>query len=123
MTEPNVTQLVTKRADELIVGDRIDRKHLPVFDEDAVVVFVRPYRELRAERWVFAAFEYARGYLDSTAFRPDAAIRVTPAADPIGEGFGREPDEHGPAEDMTLTPRRRREPHFEDGRDTVSEAR
>lgn len=110
--QPAEAKRTTKRADQLVVGDRIDRRHLPVFDEDAAVVFVRTYAEPGGERWAFVAFAYDSGYHDSTAFRPDAAITVTPAPTPPGFEYARE---HGP-EDGELTQPGRIPPHFEDGR-------
>lgn len=93
----------TKRADELVVGDRIARRFL-VFGEPAQVIFVRPYRlKDDSERWMFVAYKDDSGFHDSTsllALRP-VPIEARPA-DPLGQ-FDSRVDDEGPAEDMTVT--------------------
>lgn len=86
MTSPSVTEPVPKRADQLVVGDRISREKLPAFSvSDADVVFVRVY-ELHGERWVFVAYLPDDGNYDSVTYRADGSLDVYPA-DPTGATY------------------------------------
>lgn len=80
----NVTEPVTKRAIELVVGDRIDREQLPrLFGTgDPEIVFVKDHRH-RRESFVFVVVAYDDGYHDSTSFLSGAEIKVLPAVDPL----------------------------------------
>lgn len=82
----------TKRADELIVGDRIAAEYVPHGDE-AEVLFVRLHEYRSGERWVFVAYELKGGFHDSTSYRPDGAIEVTPADHPTGLAYTRADDD------------------------------
>lgn len=71
---------VTRRALDLIVGDRIAREFLPrLFGTgDPTVVFVKDHA-FGAESLVFVAVAYDDGFHDSTSFRPGSALKVYPA--------------------------------------------
>lgn len=83
---------VMRRADQLVVGDRIDAEYLPVIATPAEVIFVRVH-EYRRERLVFVAFIQDDGFIDSTGYLADAEIRIVPAANPPGLDFSRADDE------------------------------
>jgi hypothetical protein len=89
----------SKRADELVVGDRIAGEQLPLYsDGPAEVVFVRVHDYVGPDRWVFVAFALDDGFHDSTSFRPEAEIQIEQLADPTGMGYSREtePDDNRP---------------------------
>jgi hypothetical protein len=74
----SVTQPVTKRADQLVVGDRILPHRLPaVASKPGEVLFVQVH-EYRTARWVFVAYRLPDGFYDSTAYLPDGTVEVYP---------------------------------------------
>jgi hypothetical protein len=86
-------QPIAKRADQLVVGDRILNKYLPSpFSPDpGEVVFVKVH-EYRTARWVFVAYRLPDGFYDSTAYLPEGELEVYPAADPeITQPIGERP--------------------------------
>jgi hypothetical protein len=85
---------VSRRADELVVGDHIDPKHLPFATEPGEALLVRLH-DYRGGSWVFVAWVQGDGYHDSTSFLPDAEVLVEPAG-PIGHDYSREPDDPTP---------------------------
>jgi hypothetical protein len=78
VTHPNVPPEVAKRADQLVVGDRIAAKRLPFASDPGEVLLVRLH-DYRGADWVFVAWMQPDGYHDSTSFLPDATIEVVPA--------------------------------------------
>lgn len=98
-----------RRADRLIVGDRIAAEFLPPFgDRAGDVLFVKPFQ--RGEvRWVFVAYMQTDGYHDSSTFLADKVIRLEKAAIPAGHDYSRPADDPGP-------PAGRVPPHLEHGR-------
>lgn len=95
MTSPTVRK--TKRADELVVGDRIAGEQLPLYsDGPAEVVFARVHEYDGRDRWVFVAFALGDGFHDSTSFRPEAEIQIESFADPTGLGYSREAEPDDP---------------------------
>jgi hypothetical protein len=98
MTEP-----VAKRADQLVVGDRIAAKRLPFASDLGEVLLVRLH-DYRGADWVFVAWMQPDGYHDSTSFLPDATIEVVPAADPSGHGYSREADDPTPVSGGRIEP-------------------
>jgi hypothetical protein len=103
VTHPNVPPEVAKRADQLVVGDRIAAKRLPFASDLGEVLLVRLH-DYRGADWVFVAWMQPDGYHDSTSFLPDATIEVVPAADPSGHGFSREADDPTPASGGRIEP-------------------
>jgi hypothetical protein len=81
-----MTQPITKRADQLVVGDRIPDEHLAFrFNQGpAEVVFVahEAARERDPLPWVFVAYQYPNGRHDSMTIRPEAELQVYPAPAP-----------------------------------------
>jgi hypothetical protein len=72
----SVAQPVTKRADQLVVGDRILPHRLPaVASKPGEVLFVQVH-EYRTARWVFVAYRLPDGFYDSTAYLPDGTVEV-----------------------------------------------
>jgi hypothetical protein len=94
----NVPEPIAKRADQLVVGDRIPDEHLAFrFNQGpAEVVFVahEAARERDPLPWVFVAYQYPNGRHDSMTIRPEAELQVYPAPAPqplaerplVGEG-------------------------------------
>jgi hypothetical protein len=81
----SVTQPVTKRADQLVVGDRILPHRLPaVASKPGEVLFVQVH-EYRTARWVFVAYRLPDGFYDSTAYLPDGTVEVYPES-PTDDG-------------------------------------
>jgi hypothetical protein len=82
----NVPEPVAKRADQLVVGDRIPDEHLAFrFNQGpAEVVFVahEAARERDPLPWVFVAYQYPNGRHDSMTIRPEAELQVYPAPAP-----------------------------------------
>jgi hypothetical protein len=73
-----MTRPVTKRADQLVVGDRILPHRLPaVASKPGEVLFVQVH-EYRTARWVFVAYRLPDGFYDSTAYLPDGTVEVYP---------------------------------------------
>lgn len=91
-----VTERKTKRADELVVGDRIAAVYLPLADGPAEVLFVRVHEYRSRSRWVFVAYMQGDGYHDSTSYLPEAVIQVVPG-DSTGLGYSRPADDPAPA--------------------------
>ena len=88
MTEP-----LPKRADQLVVGDRILHRFLPApfAPGPAEVVFLKLH-EYRGSRWVFVAYKQDNGFYDATSYMPEGEVEVYPAADPTGQAYSREAD-------------------------------
>jgi hypothetical protein len=82
----NVPEPMAKRADQLVVGDRIPDEHLAFrFNQGpAEVVFVahEAARERDPLPWVFVAYQYPNGRHDSMTIRPEAELQVYPAPAP-----------------------------------------
>jgi hypothetical protein len=82
----NVPEPVAKRADQLVVGDRIPDEHLAFrFNQGpARVVFLahEAARERDPLPWVFVAYQYPNGRHDSMTIRPEAELQVYPAPAP-----------------------------------------
>jgi hypothetical protein len=93
--DQSVTQAIAKRADELVVGDRIPDEHLPYrFNRGpAEVVFVvgEPGTFPGDEAYTFFAFRYPNGVHESTTVQSKAVLMVFPA-DPTGLGYSRADD-------------------------------
>jgi hypothetical protein len=83
---------VTRRADQLVVGDRILHEFLPSpwFKESGEVVFVKVHN-YRKGRYVFVAYMQDNGFYDSTSYQPDGTVGVIPA-DPSGLSYSRVDD-------------------------------
>jgi hypothetical protein len=83
MTDPSVTAPVAKRADQLVVGDRIPDEFLAFrFNQGpAEVVFV-VYEDTTPLPWTFVAYRYPNGQHDSMTVRPEAVMQVYPAPEP-----------------------------------------
>lgn len=75
MTEP-----IIKRADQLVVGDRILPGFLPSpwFPEPGEVVYVKVH-DYRKGRYVFVAYMQDNGFYDSTSYEPGGEVEVYPA--------------------------------------------
>jgi hypothetical protein len=91
-----MTQPIPKRADQLILGDRILNVHLPAYARsgDADVLYVEVYHYSAAD-WVFVAFASRDGDRNSTSYPPDGKIKVHPVP-PVGHGYS-------PADDGEVT--------------------
>jgi hypothetical protein len=87
-----MTQQVPKRADQLVVGDRIPDEHLAFrFNQGpAQVVFVA-YEDTVPLKWAFVAYRYPNGQHDSMTVLPEAVLQVYPAA-PVGHDYSRADD-------------------------------
>jgi hypothetical protein len=87
---------VTRRAEQLVVGDRILHEFLPSpwFKESGEVVFVKVHN-YRKGRYVFVAYMQDNGFYDSTSYQPDGTVGVIPA-DPSGLSYSREADDPTP---------------------------
>jgi hypothetical protein len=83
---------VSRRADELVVGDRILHEFLPSpwFREPGEVVFIKVH-DYRKGRYVFVAYMQDSGFYDSTSYEPGGEVGVIPA-DPIGLDYSRADD-------------------------------
>jgi hypothetical protein len=106
-----MTAPVSKRADQLVVGDRIlpHRLPAPYFKEPGEVVFVKVH-DYRKGRYVFVAYVQDNGFYDSTSYEPDGEVEVYPAP-PLGHDYSRAGDGE------TTQPIAGRLPaHLEDGR-------
>jgi hypothetical protein len=86
-----MTAPITKRADQLVVGDRILPESLPTsyFKEIGEVVFVKVH-DYHAGRYVFVAYMQDNGFYDSTSYEPDSPVMVYPAD--AGLGYSRADD-------------------------------
>jgi hypothetical protein len=104
-----MTQPVPKRAEKIVVGDRILPKYLPAFslDTPAEVILVRVHDYHRGQ-WVFVAYAHEDGFHDSASFLPEKEVEVYPAVPP-GFDYSRADEQPGPVAG-------RIPPHFEDGR-------
>lgn len=82
MTDQSLTEPVLKRADQIVVGDRIPDEHLAFrFNQGpAEVVFVA-HEHTATLPWIFAAYRYPNGQHDSMTIRPEAMLQVYPAPD------------------------------------------
>lgn len=91
MTDPSLAETVPKRADQLVVGDRILHNRLPstYAEGPGEVVFVKPH-VYRGNASVFVAYVHEDGYYDSTSYLPDGVIEVFPAD--TGLGYSRAAD-------------------------------
>jgi hypothetical protein len=85
---------ISRRASELIAGDRIAAGFLPEGDP-AGVVFVLNYTAHRAP-WTFVAYQFPDAVVDSDNFLANAVIPLEAVADRSGLGFSREPDDPAP---------------------------
>jgi hypothetical protein len=87
-----MTRPIAKRADRLVVGDRILPAFLPspFFQEPGEVVFVKVH-DYRKGRYVFVAYMQDNGFYDSTSYEPGGEVEVYPA-DPTGLGYSRADD-------------------------------
>jgi hypothetical protein len=97
---------ISKRADQLVVGDRILHKYLPSpwFPEPGEVVYVKVH-DYRRGRYVFVAYMQDNGFYDSTSYQVDGYVQVIPAD--TGLGYSR------PADGETTQPIAGRvPPHF-----------
>jgi hypothetical protein len=75
MTEP-----IAKRADQLVVGDRIPDEHLAFrFDQGPAAVVFLALEDVSTLPWVFVAYRYPNGQHDSMTIRPEAVLQVYPA--------------------------------------------
>jgi len=81
--DKSVTEPVPKRADQLVVGDRIQPGHMPAYARsgEGRVMLVDPY-EYRGAKWVFVAFACADGDRNCAHYLPDGEVLVVPADDP-----------------------------------------
>lgn len=96
MTDQTVPQPVARRADKIVVGDRIKAEYLPhTFNRSAgTVLYVHPYdMPGRGGRWLFAAYQLDNGACESATFMPDAMLHVYPAPDPVGHDYTRADDD------------------------------
>ncbi len=86
-----MTAPVPKRADQLVVGDRIQPGYLPAYARsgEGLVMLVDPYA-YRGADWVFVAFACADGDRNCAHYLPDGEVRVVPADD--GFGYSRADD-------------------------------
>jgi len=76
-----MTAPITKRADQIVGGDRIPSEFLPsaFSDEPGEVVFWRTYHH-RGEDYTFVAYcQHDNGSYDSTTFLADREVHVYPA--------------------------------------------
>lgn len=108
---------IPKRADELVVGDRLLPEFVPAPRSGPVVLLFVRVHEYRNAKWVFVAYRRDDGYHDSTAFMPDREVTVFPA-DPGEAGgmlFGR-----GDEGEQTQPVAGRIPPHFESGVTTAA---
>jgi hypothetical protein len=88
------SELVSKRAGDVVVGDVVAPEFLPVWGSlPGEVIFVRGYRASDADR-VLVAFRQADGWHDSEVYLSDRELMVTPAPDAevTGHNFGRADD-------------------------------
>ena len=106
-----MTAPVLKRADELVVGDRIQPGHLPAYARsgEGVVRYVELYH-YRGADWVFAAFATADGDRNCAHYLPAGEVLVIPGG-PIGHDLSRPADGGEPQPVAGRIP-----PHFENGR-------
>jgi hypothetical protein len=83
---------VPKRADQLVVGDRILPAYLPapIVREPAKVEFVK-LAEYRKHKYVHVSYVQDSGYYDSTSYDRDGRVEVYPAP-PVGHGYSRAGD-------------------------------
>lgn len=100
MTHPNVHpenppgEWIDRRADLIVVGDRIAQEFLPLWgDQDAEAIFVKP-TDTRGTRRIFIAFAQDDGYHDSMSLLPESVISVLPA--PTGLDHSRADDGEDP---------------------------
>ena len=102
MDKKTVPEVVLKRADQLVVGDRIDAKYVPpTFTGSAgEVLFVHVY-DLpgRGGRWVLVAYKLDDGNCESTTFMPDGMLPVFPAD--TGLDYSRTDEDPQPAAGRT----------------------
>ena len=85
-----MTAPIAKRADQLVVGDRIPSKYLPgaFASEPGEVIYVRVDTDHQA---VFVGVSWNNGCYDGQTFMPSGLIEVHPA-DPTGLGYSRADD-------------------------------
>lgn len=96
-----MTAPIAKRADQLVVGDRIPEESLPYrfAKGPAEVLFVCDATTLGdREGWAFVAYRHEDGYHDSTTVLANAVFQVAPApaADPTGLSYSRADDGDSP---------------------------
>jgi hypothetical protein len=91
--DPTVAETVPKRADKLVVGDRIPNEQtaFPFNKGEATVVFVADEPD-KNESHTFVAYRYPNGRHDSMTVRSEAELQVFPAADPTGLAYSRADD-------------------------------
>ena len=117
----NVPEPVAKRADQLVVGDRIAHHRLPstYAEGPGEVVYVKPH-VYRGNSSVFVAYVHKDGYYDSTSYLPDGVVEVFPADTGLAYSrpdedpqpvagrtpvhFGAVVDEGGPRELLAIVP-------------------
>jgi hypothetical protein len=112
-----MTGPIAKRADQIVVGDRIPGESLPYqfAKGPAEVLFVCDATTLGdREEWTFVAYRHEDGYHDSTTVLSGAMFQVipAPAADPTGLGYSRADDDP----EVTQPIAGRVPAHLEDGR-------
>lgn len=98
MTETTVPIPVSKRADQLVVSDRIlpHRLPAPFFKDPGEVVFVKVH-DYRKGRYVFVAYMQDNGFYDSTSYEPDGEVEVYPAPAATGLDYSRPADDPQPS--------------------------
>lgn len=103
---------VPKRADQLVVGDRIQPGYLPAYARsgEGVVRYVETYHYRDAD-WVFAAFACADGDRNCAYYLPGGELKVIPAI-PLGHDYSRADDDP----EVTQPIAGRIPAHLEDGR-------
>lgn len=91
----SVTELVAKRADQLVVGDRIPDEHLAFrFNQGPAEVVFLALEDVSTLPWVFVAYRYPNGQHDSMTIRPEAVLQVFPAD--TGLSYSRADDGESP---------------------------
>jgi hypothetical protein len=114
MTDQTVPQPVARRADKIVVGDRIPDEYLAFrFNQGPAEVAFVAHEVTQSLPWIFVAYRYPNGQHDSMTVRPEAVLEVFPGA-PVGHDYSRADDG-----ETTQPIAGRIPPHFEDGRAVV----
>lgn len=92
MTDPSVTEPVAKRADQLVVGDRVPDEYLPYRFNPGPGEVVFTATEDGDETHTFFAWRYPNGQHESTTVRAAGELMVYPA-DPSGLTYSRADDD------------------------------
>jgi hypothetical protein len=108
---------IARRADKIVVGDRIPDEYLAFrFNQGpAQAVFVA-HEVTQSLAWIFVAYRYPNGQHDSMTVRPEAVLEVYPGT-PVGHDYSRADDGEQPGPVAGRIP-----PHFEDGLTVVEVA-